>query len=680
MEMLKKDITALRGIGQKRADLFRTLGLYTVEDLLSYYPRTYEDRTNFKKIAELKEGDTVCVKARAVRALKENYVRKNMYVASLKVSDGTGYLDLVWFNNRFIKNMLSLDKEYVFYGKVTYSGRMQMTAPLFDLAGENKQTGKILPVYSLCAGLTSKILNDTVFQALSSCVALLPETLPDWILKKYNLCSRSFAIENIHFPKDEVALEIARRRLVFEELFVFRTALGCLRGNRLSSETVPFSDTECVHTFLNTLPFPLTGAQKRVICEICADLKKDVPMSRLVQGDVGCGKTMIAAAAMFVAAKNGQVSAMMAPTEILASQHYESLSKMFAPLGIEVRLITGSQTAKKRREISEEIASGKVKVIVGTHALISEKTDLGTPALIITDEQHRFGVAQRKSLEEKGPHPHTLIMTATPIPRTLALILYGDLDISVIDELPPGRKKIDTFVLDETMRLRIEAFLKKEMDAGRQAYVVCPAVEPSELEGVKDVLTHAAYLSEKLGKENVAFLHGKMKPQEKDEIMRRFKDGEIKILVATSVIEVGVNVPNASVMVIENAARFGLSQLHQLRGRVGRGSDKAYCILFPGEGTDVTSPRMQTMKNYSDGFKIAETDLKLRGPGDFFGAMQHGLMPFKIANIYYDSEILNESVAAAKELLKDDFYLKKPENQTIKDTILKIFDTNITFA
>ena len=680
MEMLKKDITALRGIGQKRADLFRTLGLYTVEDLLFYFPRAYEDRTKFKKIAELKEGDLVCVKARAVRALKENYVRKNMYVATLKVSDGTGYLELVWFNNRFIKNMLSLDKEYVFYGKVSYSGRMQMTAPLFDLPGENKQTGKILPVYSLSAGLTSKIVNDAVFQAISSCADFLPETLPDWILKKYNLCSRSFAIENIHFPKDEVALEIARRRLVFEELFLFRAALGCLRGNRQSSKTVPFSDTECVHKFLETLPFPLTGAQNRVICEICGDLKRDIPMSRLVQGDVGCGKTMIAAAAMYVAAQNGQASAMMAPTEILATQHYETLAKMFAPLGIEVRLITGSLTAKKRREISEEIASGKVKVIVGTHALISEKTDLGEPALIITDEQHRFGVAQRKSLEEKGAHPHTLIMTATPIPRSLALILYGDLDISVIDELPPGRKKIDTFVLDESMRLRIEAFLQKEIDAGRQAYVVCPAVEPSEIEGVKDVITHAKVLTKRFGAENVAYLHGKMKPAEKDDIMRKFKDGEIKILVATSVIEVGVNVPNASVMVIENAARFGLAQLHQLRGRVGRGSDKAYCILFPGENVPADSPRMKTMKQYSDGFKIAETDLKLRGPGDFFGAMQHGLMPFKIANIYYDADVLQESVECAKALLLKDPNLKNPQNQPIKDAILRIFDTNITFA
>lgn len=680
MELLKRDITALRGIGQKRADLFRTLGLFAVEDLLFYYPRAYEDRTKFKKIAELKEGDVVCVKARAVRALKENYVRKNMYVASLKVSDGTGFLELVWFNNRFIKNMLSLDKEYVFYGKVSYSGKMQMTSPLFELSGLNSQMGKILPVYSLCAGLTSKVVNDAVFQALSSGAELLPETLPDWVLKKYNLCSRGFAIKNIHFPKDEVALDIARRRLVFEELFLFRTALGCLRGNRLSSGTIPFEDTKCVHTFLKTLPFPLTNAQNRVIEEICGDLRKDVPMSRLVQGDVGSGKTMIAAAAMFVAAKNGQVSAMMAPTEILATQHFESLTEMFSPLGIEVRLITGSQTAKKRREVTEEIKNGKVKIIVGTHALISEKTVLGNPALIITDEQHRFGVAQRKSLEEKGTHPHTLVMTATPIPRTLALILYGDLDISVIDELPPGRKKIDTFVLDESMRERINAFLKKETDAGRQAYVVCPAVEPSEIEGVKDVLTHTEYLSHKLGKENVAFLHGKMKPQEKEDIMRRFKDGEIKILVATSVIEVGVNVPNASVMVIENAARFGLSQLHQLRGRVGRGSEKAYCILFPGEGVEVDSPRMQTMKNHSDGFKIAETDLKLRGPGDFFGAMQHGLMPFKIANIYYDADILQESVACAKTLLSQDPSLKDIQNQPIKDNILRIFDTNITFA
>ncbi len=680
MDILHENITVLRGIGQKRADAFRTLGLYQVEDLLTFFPRAYEDRTVQKKIIELTEGEAVCVRARAVAPVKENIIRRNLSVTTLKVSDGTGFLELVWFNNRFIKNMISLDKEYIFYGKITFSGKRQMQTPLFEFPETNQVTGRILPVYSLCSGLTSKIVLDTVEQALAQTADFLPETLPDWVLKQYHLCSRSYAIRNIHFPKDDESLKIARRRLVFEELFVFQSALLYLRGNRMELTSTPIPETECVSEFIQTLPFPLTGAQDRVIGEICRDLTKTTPMSRLVQGDVGCGKTMIAACAMYVCAKSGYTSAMMAPTEILANQHYESLSQLFSPFGMDVRLITGSMTAKARREVTEEIESGKVKIIVGTHALISEKTVLGNPALIITDEQHRFGVAQRKSLEEKGTHPHTLVMTATPIPRTLALILYGDLDVSVVDELPPGRKKIDTFVLGENMRERINTFLKKETNAGRQVYVVCPAVEPSEIPGIKDVTTHTEELQKCFGKENVAMLHGKMKPAEKDRIMGQFKDGNIKILVATSVIEVGVNVPNASVMVIENAARFGLSQLHQLRGRVGRGSDKAYCILFPGENTPPNAPRMATMKKYTDGFKIAEADLKLRGPGEFFGSRQSGLMCFKIANIYCDTDILAESSACSKELVQKDPHLEKSENQPISDAILRLFDTNITFS
>ncbi len=677
--ILNKDITILNGIGEKRAESFRTLGVYTLSDLLNFYPRTYEDRTSIKKIAEIKDGDTICVRGRAVSPLRENYIRKNMYICSVKISDGTGYLDIVWFNNRYIKNMFNIKNEYIFFGKVSFSKKLQMVSPIFEETDKNILTGKIFPIYNASSMLTQKNIISAVADAIKK-VPEIPETLPEAIRKKYKLCSLSYAIRNIHFPSDNEALSIAKRRLAFEELFIFQTTLRYLREDRSEAKATPLKNIQCVKDFANSLPYSLTTAQKRVINEICKDIQKSTPMSRLVQGDVGCGKTFVSAAAMFICANSGYTSAMMAPTEILANQHYETLSDLFKPFEIGVALITGSMTVKERNDVKRQVESGKVKVIVGTHALFSDKTYLGNLGLVVTDEQHRFGVAQRKSLENKGNNPHTLIMTATPIPRTLALIMYGDLDISIIDELPPGRKSVETYVLEENMRQRIYNFIKKETDANRQVYIVCPAVEPSEIVGLKDVLTHTEEMKKIFGKNNVAYIHGKMKPSEKDKIMQDFKDNKIKILIATSVIEVGVNVPNASLMVIENAGRFGLSQLHQLRGRVGRGSDKAYCILFPGENIPVDSPRMSIMNKTTDGFKIAEEDLKLRGPGEFFGSRQHGLMTFKIANIYCDRQLLSETSDAANEILSSDRKLKSPENAPVFAKILRLFDTNITFS
>ena len=460
-----------------------------------------------------------------------------------------------------------------------------------------------------------------------------------------------------------------------------QAALFMLKGRRDKLSAIPIKECSEMPDFINSLPFALTNAQNRVLSEIIADIKKDTPMNRLVQGDVGSGKTIIAACTMFAAAKNGMQSALMAPTEILATQHYESLNSLFGPLGISVELLTGSMTAKAKKEALLRIKSGESVVIVGTHALFSEQVEFNNLNLVITDEQHRFGVNQRKLFSDKGTNPHTLVMTATPIPRTLALVVYGDLEVSAIDELPPGRQKIDTYPVGEDMRERIYTFIRKEVAAGHQAYIVCPLVEESEQLDLKSVTEYAQTLSDKIFPDlSVAFLHGKMKASQKDTVMTHFAAGDIDVLVATSVIEVGVNVPNATIMVVENAERFGLSQLHQLRGRVGRGKDKAYCILFNQSKQAYALERMEVMKRTNDGFIIAEKDLELRGPGEFFGTRQHGLPPLTIANLYSDLDVLTETTKAVRTLLDEDPALSLPQNQPILAKIREIFKQNITFS
>lgn len=677
---LDKSVTALSGVGEKRAKILHSLGLFTLSDVIGYYPRTYEDRTVFKKIIECNHDETVCIKAIVSSAMRVNRVRPNLTIYSINISDGTGTLELVWFNIKFLEKKFKLGDKYVFCGKISLSPKRRMSSPIFEKEGQNIHLGRIVPVYPLTSGINQNQISGYVKDALLKC-RTIPETLPDYIIKEYGLCDKRTAIVNIHFPKSSEALDIARKRLVFEELFFFQTSLYFLKGSFSHKKSAKAYRKDVLLPFIKSLPFSLTGAQKRVVGEICDDLEKGTQMNRLVCGDVGSGKTIVAACAMFVTIKNGFSCAMMAPTEILARQHFESLKKVFSPHNIEVVLLLGATSQKEKRIVYERILSGDAIVVVGTHALISDGVEFSNLGLVITDEQHRFGVNQRKLLSDKAQNPHTLVMTATPIPRTMALILYGDLDISMIDELPPGRQKVDTFVVKNALHERVYNFIRNEVKSGNQAFIVCPLVEESETLDLKSVTEYALNLKTNILPDlKVDFIHGKMKPAEKEAIMTKFASGNTDVLCATSVIEVGVDVPNATLMIIENAERFGLSQLHQLRGRVGRGQKKSYCILFNEGSTQTAIKRMETMKNNHDGFKIAETDLALRGPGEFFGVRQHGLPIFKIADLYCDMEVLDLTTKASKELIRDDPTLEKSENLTISEKIRGLFDNTVTFS
>ncbi len=675
---MQRSITQLPGVGPKRAAAFGKLGIFTLEDLLHHYPRGYENRKTCKKIIELIHDETVCIKAVVTSSLQTKILRKNMQIQTLKVSDGTGFLELVWFNNRFLESKLKKGDTFIFYGKVRLMPKRQMLTPIFERPDQQKQTGRIVPLYPLTEGLTENIVSDCVTHALALC-PLQSETLPASVRRAYHLCDINYAIENIHFPADKNAYEAARKRLAFEELFVFQSALFSIKSRQCSHRALPLSASYA--PFIASLPYTPTGAQSRVIEEIAADMAGGCAMNRLVCGDVGSGKTMVAAAALYIAAKSGFQGAFMAPTEILAAQHYESLKKLFAPHGIEVVLLTGSMPAMERRRSLSALEKGIAQVVVGTHALLSANVTFCRLGLAITDEQHRFGVNQRQILSDKGENPHILVMSATPIPRTLAMIIYGDLDVSIIDELPPGRQKIDTFALGENYRERVFGFLKKEIDAGRQTYIVCPLVEESELDELHSVTEYTAKLKEEVFPDvNIGMIHGKMKPNEKDAVMSAFKSGDIKILVATSVIEVGVDVPNATIMFIENAERFGLSQLHQLRGRVGRGTKKSYCILLAQGSSETAYTRLQVMKNNHDGFAIAEADLKQRGPGEFFGTRQHGLQPFKVANLYSDMELLTLSSQAAHDYIEGKMTTTPQEKEAINQKIEALFNNRVTIT
>ncbi len=657
-------IRYLKGVGEKRSLLYSKLGIDTVGALLRFYPRSYEDWSRITPIAEARGKGTVCIKATVVTPPKENFIRKNMILYKFSVRDDSGVMSVTIFNNKYDAQKMKVGGEFLFYGKLsTESFYAEMSSPKIRPAGYDY----LRPVYPATAGLTSAALEKTVKTALT---AVEPkEFLPEDIVKKNNLCGRSEAIKSIHFPENSDALRRARYRLVFEELFMLQAGLLLIKNhNRGLTPCVMKEDHS--EEFYRLLPFELTAAQKRCVSEAAADMSANRPMNRLIQGDVGSGKTVVAAACCYGAVKNGYQAAMMAPTEILAEQHFKTFSKFLESTDVKVALLTGSLSKKKKDLIRSELEAGTIDLIIGTHALLSDNVYFKKLGLVITDEQHRFGVEQRATLSSKGKAPHLLVMSATPIPRTLALIIHGDLDISVIDEYPKGRQAVDTYCVGSSYRERIYNYIKKHIAEGHQGYIVCPLVEEGEEEG--GLISAEEYFSNLSENEfkgyNLGLLHGKMKPSAKDEVMRKFANGEIDLLISTTVIEVGIDVPNATIMVIENAERFGLSQLHQLRGRIGRGGFRSDCILV-SDSRSAKETRLKIMCETVDGFKIADKDLALRGPGDFLGNRQHGLPELRIADLESDLSVLRLAGKQASELIAADPRLSAPENAAFKSEI-----------
>ena len=677
------DVRYVKGIGEQRAKALARLDIRTLGDLLSHFPRAYEDRTVFCPIADLPLDETVCVRAMVAGEPRLTHVRAGMDLVKLRAVDDTGVLDITFFNQAYVKNQLVPGETYAFYGRVQGNlTRKAMANPQFEHVGENVGgvlTGRIVPVYRLTAGLSQKLLMAAVESGLADCGGLLPDVLPESVRARYELARADFAYRSIHFPADFEALGLARRRLVFEELFILACAMGLMRGKRGRGRGIPMESVD-LEAFFQKLPFAPTGAQRRAASEAVADMVSGAAMSRLVQGDVGSGKTLVAATCLWFVWKNGYQGAFMAPTEILAEQHYQTLTGLLAPFGLRVDRLVGSMTAKEKREARAWLQNGETDVIVGTHALLSDEVLFRRPALVVTDEQHRFGVEQRAALQEKGESLHVLVMSATPIPRTLALIIYGDLDVSVLDELPPGRQTVDTFAVNTAMRPRIEAFMRRLVEEGRQVFVVCPMIEENEELplGLVSAREHAETLQHEVFPAlRVGCIHSRMKPKDKDAEMARFVQGETDILVSTTVVEVGVDVPNAALMVVENAERFGLSQLHQLRGRVGRGAHKSYCVLFSDAEGEEAKARLAVLCRTNDGFQISEEDLRLRGPGDFFGARQHGLPEMHIADLCADMDILRAAQDAAKALLQVDPLLEAVENAPLRAHILRLFEEKV---
>lgn len=663
------DIRFLKGVGEKRAELLRKKGIDTVGALLRFYPRAYLDWQNITPISECHEGENVCVRAEITSPVKTANIRRGMTLYKFSAADDSGVIEVTLFNRKYLAENLREGRSYLFYGKLGYGITLrQMSSPEIMPA----EYMGIEPVYAATEGLSSKTIEKIMKNALVYTDSM-QDAIPDGIRQKNGLCDFKTALKSIHFPLERQALESAKRRLVFEELFVLQTGLLFLKRRRRALAGCTVKEN-LLDEFKKTLSFKLTGAQERVINECLTDMMSPRPMNRLIQGDVGSGKTAVAAALMYISAGNGFQSALMAPTELLAEQHFKTLCKITENSGIKCALLTGSLTKKQKDEVKAGLKSGEIKVAVGTHALLTDDVEFESLGLVVTDEQHRFGVGQRGRLSSKGNNPHTLVMSATPIPRTLGLIIYGDLDISIIDEYPAGRQKIATYCVDSSYNARVCNYIKKFIAEGRQAYIVCPLVDENEALGIKSASEYYEELSENQFKDyTVGLLHGKMKPKDKESVMRRFAAGEIQLLISTTVIEVGIDVPNAALMVIENAERFGLSQLHQLRGRIGRGEYSSACILISDVKSGDTKRRLDVIKNNTDGFKIADEDLKLRGPGDFLGSRQHGLPDMKIADIFADRETLHSAGKEAEELLRRDPMLHDAENAGLRSEITELF-------
>ena len=677
---LDKDVKYVKTVGPNRVKLLNKLNIYTLKDLIEYYPRDYEDRSKPKNLYECTDGEEVLIEAMAAGRITEMH-KGRMTISRLIVKDQTGTCYMTWFNQGYLRDKFQPGRMYRFFGKISNkNGRLEMNSPVYDEIDQSKNTGKIIPIYPLTYELKQNTLRKIIENGLAEVKGKLTETLPEYILKENNLWDINNTIERIHFPIEFSDFNKARERLVFEELLTTQLALLKLKNNyEHETDGIQFSKDVYMSDVINILPFKLTKAQLRVLEEIDRDMESNKPMNRLLQGDVGSGKTVVAMIAAYKAVKSGYQATIMAPTAILASQHLESFQGILEELGIKTELLISSVTKKKKTEILEKLQNGEIDILIGTHAILEENVVFKNLGLVVTDEQHRFGVKQRSTIASKGQNPDVIAMSATPIPRTLALILYGDLDISIIDELPPNRKKIETYAVRKNMEERVNNFIRKQIIEGRQAYIVCPLVEENEdMEGLQSVIELAEkYQKETFSEYKVAYLHGKMKPKEKDEIMERFKDGEIQILIATTVIEVGVNVPNSSIMVVENAERFGLAQLHQLRGRVGRGEYQSYCILKYEGNSETIRQRMKVMCDTNDGFIISEKDLELRGSGDFFGTEQHGLPEFKIANLFEDIAVLKKVQRLALKIMEDDPLLEKEKNAKLNNLVKEKFSSRI---